>query len=439
MATPTDGRGEHERVADASTVANTPGPMKATPLWASMGFTFSASAGSMIVQSGIFFLTTSTYKFGTVENYALGVTQGVTYIAGALGAGPLLGLLRRRVPGISSRTVLISMMLAMTLLCMVPKVALGGTEAGATSAHWPIWVLVMVYSPTSGMLWPMVESYIAGGRSGKSLRSTIGWWNVVWSSSLIVSSVLMAPFVKSAAADLIFSLSVVHAGCALLVLRFGREPLPHPHESAHEVPANYPKLLVTFRWLLPLSYAVTAAMIPFLPTLMNTLEIAVDSHTIFAATWLLFRTAGFVMMERFHAWHGKWWHPALAMALTLAGFAAVALCHVAGGAEYGKIILLAGLACFGLGMAAIYAGAIYYAMEVGQAEVEAGGAHESLIGVGYTVGPAIGLGAALAVEGKALRADFLEPAVLVVIAALSVVVAGIVARRIQKLGGGRSA
>lgn len=404
-----------------------------TPLWASLLLTFSASAGSLVIQTGIYFLTTSTYKFSQVENYSLGVVQGLTYIAGAMGAGPLVRMLRRAIPGLSTRTVLIAMLLFIASICTIPKITLG--DAGAEAPHWPIWLLVMLYSPTSGMLWPMVESYIAGGRVGQRLLSTIGWWNVVWSSSLIVSSIVMAPFVKQGGTNLILALGGVHIGCALLLTRFGREPLPHPHEAAHVVPPSYAKLLVTFRWLLPMSYLVCSAMIPFLSTLMTRMGIDEKMHTIFAATWLLFRTIGFVGMERSKAWHGRWWHPAMAMSLMLAGFALVALCIVIGGADNGRYILIGGLACFGMGMAMIYAGAIYYAMEVGQAEVDAGGAHEGLIGVGYTVGPAIGLGAAFAVRGEMLKSDMLEPAVLVGIAIVAAIVAGVVARRIHTLGG----
>jgi len=404
-----------------------------TPLWASLLLTFSASAGSLVIQTGIYFLTTNMYKFTQVENYSLGVVQGLTYIAGAMGAGPLIRALRRAIPGLSTRAVLISMLSFIALMCVIPKVTLG--DAGEAAPHWPIWLLVMLYSPTSGMLWPLIESYIAGGRSGQQLRSTIGWWNVVWSSSLIFSSVALAQFMTEGATDLFLALGGVHVGCALLLTRFGKEPLPHPHEAAHDVPASYSKLLVTFRWLLPMSYLVCSAMIPFLSTLMNRMNIDASMHPILSATWLLFRTIGFVAMERSKKWHGRWLHPALAMVLMLAGFALVALCVVVGGTDNGRYILIGGLACFGLGMAMIYAGAIYYAMEVGQAQVDAGGAHEGLIGVGYTVGPAIGLAAAFAVQGELLKSDNLEPAVLGGIAIVAVIVAGVVARRIHTLGG----
>ena len=50
-----------------------------------------------------------------------------------------------------------------------------------------------------------------------------------------------------------------------------------------------------------------------------------------------------------------------------------------------------GLLVFGTGMGLTYYAAFYYSMAVGHAAVEAGGGFEALIGVGYTVGPVIGL------------------------------------------------
>ena len=54
--------------------------------------------------------------------------------------------------------------------------------------------------------------------------------------------------------------------------------------------------------------------------------------------------------------------------------------------------MIVGLILFGSGMGVTYYAAIYYALAVGRAEVEAGGTHEALIGGGYMVGPIIGLG-----------------------------------------------
>jgi hypothetical protein len=54
-------------------------------------------------------------------------------------------------------------------------------------------------------------------------------------------------------------------------------------------------------------------------------------------------------------------------------------------------MLAAGLVALGLGQGAIYYSAIYYGLAVGAAEVEAGGIHEALVGMGYFIGPGIGL------------------------------------------------
>ena len=51
-------------------------------------------------------------------------------------------------------------------------------------------------------------------------------------------------------------------------------------------------------------------------------------------------------------------------------------------------------------MGTIYTAAIYYAMEVGQGEIDSGAVHETLIGVGYALGPALGIAASLAVSWK---------------------------------------
>jgi hypothetical protein len=54
--------------------------------------------------------------------------------------------------------------------------------------------------------------------------------------------------------------------------------------------------------------------------------------------------------------------------------------------------LVAGLVAIGIGHGLLYYSALYYAMRLERADIDAGGTHEALIGVGYVVGP----GAALA-------------------------------------------
>ncbi|MBT4530859.1 MAG: hypothetical protein HOC27_06600 [Phycisphaerae bacterium] len=84
------------------------------------------------------------------------------------------------------------------------------------------------------------------------------------------------------------------------------------------------------------------------------------------------------------AWHGKWsvlWIAVGAMALGFVG--------ILGASSLPTLII--GLILFGSGMGVTYYAALYYAMAVGQAEVDAGGTHEALLGSGYMVGPIVGI------------------------------------------------
>jgi hypothetical protein len=75
------------------------------------------------------------------------------------------------------------------------------------------------------------------------------------------------------------------------------------------------------------------------------------------------------------------WIAALSMAL---GFVGILIAQ-------DLATLIVGLAIFGGGMGMTYYAALYYAMSVGRAKVDAGGTHEALIGGGYLFGPLVGL------------------------------------------------
>jgi hypothetical protein len=78
----------------------------------------------------------------------------------------------------------------------------------------------------------------------------------------------------------------------------------------------------------------------------------------------------------------------------------------------------------------VYSGAIYYAMEVGQSEVEAGGKHEALIGTGYTVGPGVLLIASYGVSRGILPEARFEPTVLGAVGLIGVLTALAVVHRV---------
>jgi hypothetical protein len=110
-------------------------------------------------------------------------------------------------------------------------------------------------------------------------------------------------------------------------------------------------------------------------------------------------------MWRVHFWHGRW-GTLLAGALALAaGLCTTLLATTVPG-------IVAGLSLFGVGMGLTYYAALYYALAVGHAAVEAGGTFEALIGAGYCLGPLLGLAGQAAGGARASGATILCVAVV---------------------------
>lgn len=381
--------------ADAAR-ARLPGhaPMRATPLAAVMIFTFLNSLGGGVVTTGFSFLSESAYGFSTGENYWLGLAQGVTYIVGALGVGPMLTGAMRRSRHASPRLVLGLLTVALAVLCILPWAwwTLG------VRASWPFWILVTGYSALTGVLWPVTESYMSGGRSGPRLRFATGLFNVVWSSALVVSYWAMGPLLKSHALLVIVGVGTIHLASMALLRAFTTRPAPHVHEDHAPTPEIYPRLLGVFRMQLPTSYLVYSALTPFLPLACAELAIPEGWRTPLASVWLASRVLTFAVLQWWHGWHGRWATTLVGSVLLLGGFGVAVLSTVMAGhwglgRGTGIAALVTGLAVFGIGMGVIYSSAIYYALAVGQAEVDAGGKHEALIGIGYGAGPVCGLAA----------------------------------------------
>jgi MFS family permease len=369
-------------------------------------FTILSSLGTGVVTTGIFFLTRNAYGFSDVENYLLAFVQGITYIGGAMLASRAVTFVRAALGGVPTRTVLGLVIAVLGVLCLIPA----GARWAGQDGSWPVWVLMLIYSPLSGVLWPMVESYLSGGRRERELRRAVGLFNVGWAGALVISFWAMGPFVEKAPVLVIFALGVLHIATLALVVRFRPEPGEHSH-GHHEHPPIYDRLLRVFRVLLPTSYIVSSALGPTLPGVIERLGVAAEWATPLASIWQTARMLGFLTLERWHGWHGRWGLAIVGVALMLGGFAGIVLAPMVP-AGLAMPALVAGLIAFGLGMAGIYAAALYYAMEVGQAEVDAGGTHEALIGVGYTVGPICGLVPSYAAQQGAIDLGSVSPLML---------------------------
>ncbi len=369
-----------------------------TPLWAIFVLTFLGSLGTGAITNGFSFIATEGLGYARRLNLLMALVLGVTYIGGALASGPIVAHLSRPGTRLTPRWLLVIVLVVIGTVCQLPilaqRLAPGLLEAA-------LWTLIAVFSPMTGILWPVVEGYLSGGRRDAVLRSALGKFNIVWSGALVVSFWGMAPLLKDHPFVILSILGVTQFMMCVLLSWFPAYPPRHLDEDSAPVPAVYVSLLTIFRVLLIASYIVLSALSPLLPIVEDRLGVDVHWKTPLASAWLTARVLLFVVFERWHGWHGRWWTPWTGMGLMLLGFAACMSAPVFSGVFEGAgvVVLVAGLGVTGIGIAMTYYGALYYAMAVGNArsgpysgrQVDAGGKHEAMIGMGYTLGPLCGL------------------------------------------------
>ena len=344
------------------------------PLPAVLGVTFLASVTGGVFWVGIFFVTHEHYRFSAIRNLGLALAMGAVYALVARAAGRILAVLTRsRGP----RRVLAGALGAWGLAAALPLVS-PGREA------W-IWASALIGAGASGLVWPVVESYLGAGRHGAELRRALGWFNVTWTAATALP-LLILPWLSGIHPLSALGLcAVMNAGAMLSLLLLPRSPgTIHAETAGAAIGSEYPLLLKSARWLLPLSYLMSSTLAPVLPHRLHALGETALPESMIAAVWMVARFLTLAVMARVTGWHGRWGALFAGAASLGGGLGLVLLSPALAG-------IVAGLALFGVGMGITYYASIYYSLSVGHAAVDAGGDFEALVGLGYILGPIVGL------------------------------------------------
>ncbi len=337
--------------------------------------TFIESLATVIVERGIYFYFEHYFGFTGAQNLGAGLGFGLMYIAGAL-------LSQRACGRVGEKRILI-----WTLW--------GQLASHALMVLWVIWPTpyavagAMVASGFFyGMKWPVMESYVSAGLTPIAVARAVGKFNISWAASVPTALLLSGPMIELTP----YALFVLPIGFNLISLWMIRPLEPHPVHLPEDHPGRLPAetmeryraQLVSARWTMLSSYSLLFLLAPLMPQIFRGLGYTPAVATALAALLDVVRLTVFITFERYQGWHGRAWYLVMCVFGLAIGFV-----MILPGANV--VVVIAGEVIFGLAAGVTYYAALYYAMVVKNASVDAGGAHEGLIGAGFALGPIVGL------------------------------------------------
>lgn len=335
-----------------------------------LAITFIESFATILVERGLYFLTSKRLGFSEAANLWLAMVFGLAYAVGALLSNRLTGPLRER--GLLM-AALIGAMLTHSLMGLAPTTAM--MFAGGVAIAF-----------MSGAKWPVIESFISAGLTPRQQAGAVGRFNIAWATAVPLSLLVTGPLTHHSVWAL-FALAVAMNIVSLAMV------WPLPSQPVH-LPNDHPdrldpsqlrrlgRLLLASRYLMILSYAtmqIIAALIPFIFESLN-----VDVRISAGLSGLLdaVRLIAFLVLGAWTAWHGRRTGLVISLIALPASFAVILAGH-------DLVSVLGAEIVFGLAAGTVYYAALYYAMVERNASVHASGAHEGLIGAGFAAGPGL--------------------------------------------------
>jgi hypothetical protein len=346
--------------------------MNVSPLARLLGIAFVESLATALIERGLYFFSHERLGFTDAENLGLALAFGAAYVAGAMASH---GLARR----VSEKGLLAFAFVAQFLVQTVVLLSL---------ASWVVVAVNTCLGALMGLMWPVVESYISAGRRPSEQAAAVGRFNLAWASAIPLGLLAAGPLIGLWSPSLFVAAACLNLVSLVLAWPLDRRPAhlaaDHPERPTPTALVRYRALLASSRWLMMASYCLLWTLAPLLPRVFTNLQIAVTTATALSGLLDVFRGLTFLVLQIYVGWHSRRWPIVAAMFLLPVGFY---------GALFGPNVaaVLAGELLFGVGAGAVYYGALYYAMVVKNAAVEAGGAHEGIIGSAFVVGPLAGL------------------------------------------------
>lgn len=337
--------------------------------------TFLLSGTCSMLEYGMYFLTENKLGFSNTTNLLLALVFGLGYAGGAV--------LSHKA---SSRTGEKPLMIA----CLLAQIAMAGWITWQPAAA-VVFVANTVLAVAFGLFWPMIESRIVAGRSGMAATRALGKFNLSWAFTSMAGTAICGLLIARGTGFFFATTAAINlAGLLLIAVTFPKQAAHLPPSQAthadHKVLARIKPLLASARIGMIASYMAILILAPLVPKAFKdpALGLTPALATVLAASAFGTRFLMFGLLERWHGWHLKA-YPLAAAALAIPAGIYLTL--------FGPNVpvIVGGQVLLGIALGAVYVASIDYGMIEKNASVEGGGDHELGVGLGFALGPLLGL------------------------------------------------
>jgi predicted MFS family arabinose efflux permease len=332
----------------------------------------------------LFFHLREDFGFGNRQNLLFAALNGLIYIPASWYGGRLA---QRH-----------GYFAALKFGCGGMAVILG---VGALATGLAVETMIMgLWTVAVCFTWAPLEALASHGENRTGLARMVGLYNLVWSSGAAVAYFTGGLLLQLLGrASLYWLPALIHLAQFLMVLwlereaRTGGNPKGWTDASAngapdfaqHHVSEAKAKSFLRMAWLAnPFAYIAMNTVVPLIPDLAARFSLSTALAGFTASVWMFARLAAFAVLWRWTAWHYRFGWLLVSYLVMVGSFVVLLL------APSLYVIVVAQIA-FGFAVGLLYYSSLFYSMDVGsETQGEHGGYHETLIGLGIFLGPAVG-------------------------------------------------
>ncbi len=356
--------------------------MRHVPKSAYYALTTLNSLGTSFYYFYLFFFMERQFGFGNLGNLTMSAAHGFLYMFAARHGGrygQLHGYHR------ALRIGVVVMLGAMVIAWQSSTVA---AHLGALA----IWTCGVCFT------WPTLEALVSEGETPAGLHRSLGVYNLVWAGSSACAYFFGSTILDVFGAKSLFLVPAgIHAAqWVILTLaergywnvlsgRLQAAPPAAPPPELNPRPIARAKLFLKMAWMAnPFAYVAINTVAAIMPVLAGGFGLSPKLVGVFCSVWFFARLATFLVLWLWPGWHYSLSWFLGACGLLVASFVGISLGRV-------LWIVIPSQIAFGIAIGLLYSSSLYYSMDAGDSKGEHGGIHESAIGAGIFLGPAVGV------------------------------------------------